>query len=126
MSKADKKIKKLNKLNAEIETPTTEVQSEGTKEPATKKHYLTAAAKLVRKMDKIVMDANDLTGEAADLVNSVITTEVTEKDVNRFDEMENILRSVSNVLFYVTERMARKYVDKNIAPLVPGRKSLKK
>jgi hypothetical protein len=96
-----------------------EVKSKSTKE------YTKKAEKIIRRMDGVLTDVYELAVKAAELSASD-TPEIAPKDNDRFKEMSEVLRSVECNLYWLTERMARKYVGKNIAPLDPGRKSLKK
>jgi hypothetical protein len=93
----------------------------------TNKKYLKQAEKLVRRMDKVLTDVHTLIGDADQLYSHVHTTEINEKDSFRFQETFEVLTAVQNTLYWLTDRMARKYVGKDIALLNDDRrKSLKK
>jgi hypothetical protein len=91
----------------------------------TDKKYLKRAEKLVRKLDNVLTDLNKVTVDARTLEAEIITSEVSRRDEARFSEMAIILESSTNVLFQLTDRMARKYVGKEIDNLGRGRSSLK-
>lgn len=94
----------------------------------TKKSYLKQADKIVRRMDRVLTDLYTLQCEASDLSDGANTTEVSEKDMDRFTEIHGVLLATTQTLYFLTQRMARKYVGKEIESFQDGRdrKSLKK
>jgi hypothetical protein len=92
----------------------------------TNKKYLKQAEKIVRRMDNVLTDVHNLASEADSIYSNVINTEVSDKDNDRFNEIREVLIAVQSTLYWLTDRMARKYVGKEIASLGDGRKSLKK
>ena len=112
-------------LNAVIE-----IGKKEEKEPkiVTEKKYLKRAENIVRRLDNVVTQLNKLAQDARDLEQQteLPVTEVSEKDYNRITELTVVLEAATNILFQVDDRMARKYVGKNVDPLdLKKRDSLK-
>ena len=97
------------------------------KQPKTNKKYLKEAEKIVRKMDSLLSDIFDLRTRANDLEMNANTTEIDSRDARRFSELVEVLSAVQGTLYWLTERMARKYVGKEISALgsIKERKPLK-
>ena len=95
--------------------------------PTTAKKYLNQVEQIVRRMDNVLLDLNKLQWDAVGLYEGLISTDVDPKDFARFNEIQAVLGSATCIIYHLTERMARKYVGKEIGLLdVPNRKSLKK
>jgi hypothetical protein len=102
-----------------------EVNTKESKEPTTDKAYLKRAEKLVRRMDSVLTDLHELSFEATSLQSEAIET--TDRDNARFSELADVLDSSCTILFYLTGRMSRKYVGKEIDVISRNeRKTLKK
>jgi len=107
-----------------LEVPTPEVNEDV--QPTTDKKYLKQAEKIVRRLDNVLNELNKVYNDACDLNNSIVSTEVSEKDQARFEELTSVVYASENILYQLTNRMARKYVGKEIDSLDnPKRKSLK-
>ena len=119
-------MSKKEKKNA-IEVPA-EITVEGEQiKLQTNKKYLKQAEKLVRRMDNVLTDVHNLVSEAENIYSNANTTDVNEKDNARFQEPLEVLTAVQSTLYWLTDRMARKYVGKEIELLNDTkRKSLKK
>lgn len=99
-------------------------QNDEEKQKTTKK-YLRKAEKITRRLDNVLNDLTEVVVSADDLTCAE-TTEVSEKDLQRFYEIREVTQSATQILYHLTERMARKYVGKNIEPLgAVKRKALK-
>ena len=121
------KNKKNQEPEVEVPTIPDTMTVEGEEvELKTKKSYLKTAEKITRRLDRVLTDLNDLSQEARTLANTVIETEVSEKDIARFSELAALTTASVDMLYYLTSRMARKYVGKEIEGLNDGRKSLRK
>lgn len=84
----------------------------------TDKKLLKRAEKIVRKLDNVLNDMNELTANSYDLAtNDTVGTEVSEKDMDRFVELREVIQSSTSILFQLNNRMARKYAGKTIEPL---------
>lgn len=94
----------------------------------TDKKLLKAAEKVVRRLDRIVTDLSALSYDALRLRNwdESEYNQCSEKDQARLEEMAGIIDSSTKILFCVADRMARKYIGKQIEGLSYERKSLKK
>jgi hypothetical protein len=123
MSKKDKAVKLENELNAEQIVEEVKVPKQL---PSTKK-CLQQIAKVVRRMDNTLTDLNKVKFEVDELFTKFNPDDVAPKDEARMREMLEVVQASTSILWYLTKRMARKYVNKDIADLSDyKRKALKR
>lgn len=90
------------------------------KKPKTDKKYLNQAAKLVRRLDNVLTGLNKVAHDSRELeadMEDIPNTEINEKDFARVTELTDTIEAVAEIIYYVTARMSRKYVGKEIASL---------
>ena len=102
-----------------------EIEKQEEQKVKTDKKYLNKAETLTRKMDKVLSDLYELRDKAQTLAHGEISTDINDKDHDRFEEVFTVLDAISGTLYMLTRRMARKYVGKEIADLDANRKTLK-
>lgn len=85
-------------------------------EVKTDKKILKRAEKVVRRLDNALNELHSVSRDALELHESN-TADATEKDMDRFHEMQSVICSTCDVLYHLTARMSRKYVGKEIEPI---------
>jgi hypothetical protein len=118
MSKKKKNKDKKSKKDVSVEmslTPTTS-NLDSVDEKVTSKRYLKKAEKIINKLDKVLGQLQDIADEAIVLRDESVTTDVSDKDLQRFAEIATVIHASGDVLYHLLNRMSRKYAGKEIKP----------
>lgn len=99
-----------------------------TEKQKTNKRYLKQVESIVRRLDGAISELNSVSVELRNFQarHGISITEIDEKDLNRTEEMEEVVSASLMILYQMANRMSRKYVGKTIEEIGDHkRKSLK-